>query len=89
MEHDVVTFDYCIEPPAKFPDRALERSVLERDDIAAFGAQQMVVVLAARMGRLESCGAVANLDALHEAHLDQHIEHAVDARDTDRAAAVT
>ena len=44
--------------------RALELVVGERLDLAAVGADEVVVVLPARVGRLVAGGALAELDAL-------------------------
>ena len=88
MQHDVVAVYHRVESPAKLRDSPLESRVLERHNVAALGAQQMVLVLAARIGGLESRGAVSDLDALDETHLEQHVEHPVDAGYADGAAAL-
>ena len=51
-------------------------------------ADQVVVVLATRVGRLETGDPVTELDPLDEAKLDELVERAVDARDPDAPAPV-
>ena len=46
-----------------------------------------MVMVAARAGGLEAGDSVADVDALHEPELGEHVEHAVDGRDPDRALA--
>lgn len=46
------------------------------------------MVLAAGVRGLESCSAIADVDPLHEPEIEQHLEYAVDARDSDRAPSV-
>lgn len=69
--------------PAQSP---LELVVCERLDLAAVVADQVVVMLAASVDRLEARGAGADVDALDEAVLAQLLEDPVDARDPDAAA---
>jgi zinc transport system substrate-binding protein len=64
-------------------ERPLERGILERLDLPAVVAHEVVVMLPTRMGRLESRDAVAEIDALHETELVQALEGAIDARDPD------
>ena len=63
--------------------RLLERWILERLHLAAVVADEVVVVLAARVGGLEARDAVSQVDPLHEAGAGEALEHAVDARDPD------
>lgn len=67
-------------------DRVLERRVVERVHLAAAPADEMVVVLASRLGRLEAGEPLAEVDAVDEAELGQLIERPVDARDPNSAA---
>ena len=68
------------------PQRALELVVRERLDLAAAVAEEVVmVVLSARVDRLEAGGSRADVDALDEAVPAQLLENAVDARDPDMA----
>ena len=76
------------EPAGGAHEGPLEWRVGERLDLAAVVADQMMVVVSARVRRLEACDAVAQVDSLHEVELDESVERAVDARDTDLAAAV-
>lgn len=69
-------------------DRRLERRVLERFDLAAVVAHEMVVVVAIGSSRLESGHAVAELDSLDEIELCETVERAVHARDADLDAGV-
>lgn len=68
-------------------DRRLEPGVCERLDLPAVVADEMVVMLAVGVSRLEARDAVAEVDPLHEAELVHPVECAVDARDPDAAAA--
>ena len=67
-------------------DRALECLVGERLDLAAVVADQMVMMLAARVARLEPRAPRAGVDPLDEPSLDEQVEQPVDARDADRPA---
>src|SRR5207249_3464410 len=62
-----------------------ELVVLEGLDAAAVEADEVVVVLAAPVDPLEPRRAAADVEALHEPLVAQQLEHAVDARDADRA----
>ena len=63
--------------------RLLEPVILERLDLAAVVADEVVVVLAAGNRRLEARDAVSDLDPLDDAELREHVEGAVDAREPD------
>jgi zinc transport system substrate-binding protein len=67
-------------------DGRLERPILERLDLAAVVAHEMVVVIAVGVSRLEPCHAVSEVDPLNETELVQAVQRAVDARDPDPAA---
>src|SRR4051812_15358250 len=71
----------------KTRDRILERGVLERRDLAAAVAYDVVVVLASRVRRLVA-GRRPELDAPHEPRAGQQVERAVDARHAGAAAIV-
>ena len=71
--------DAYAEPLAERVDRSLQAGVVERDQLAALLADEVMVVMAAGLGALESGLAVADLDALDEAVLDEQLEDAVDA----------
>ena len=65
---------------------ALELVVGEGLDLAAVVADEVVMMLAARVDRLESRSTSADIDPLHVAVLAQLLEDAVDACDSDPAA---
>ena len=68
------------------PEGALELVVGECLDLAAVVADEVVVMLAPGVDRLEARGAGADVDALDEAVLAQLLEDAVDAGDPDATA---
>lgn len=76
------------EPIGQLVYRPFELGVAERDEPAAAVAQQMVVVLAGRIGRLVSGGPVAKVEPVHECVLVEQLEHPVDARPANRAPAL-
>ena len=65
---------------------ALELVVGEGFDLAAVVADEVVMMLAVRVDRLEAGRAGADVDPLDEPVLAQVLEYAVDARDSDPAA---
>ena len=67
-------------------DCILHRSVLERLDLPARVAHEMVMVLATRIGALVTGHPVTQIDPLGEAQLVEALECAVDARDADSRA---
>ena len=69
--------------PFDLVQRALELVVGERLHFAAVVADEVMVVLAARVDRLEARGAGADVDPLHVAVPRQLLECAVDARGAD------
>jgi hypothetical protein len=83
---DVVAGDGVARPAFDLPEGAFQLIVGERLHLAAVVADEVVVVLAARVDRLEACGAGADVDALDEAVLAQLLENAVNAGDPDAAA---
>ena len=70
-------------------DRALERGIGKRLDLAAVLADDVMVVIAARRRGLEAGDPVADVDALDETELCEHLEHAVDRCDSHRPAVGT
>ena len=64
-------------------ERLLESGVLERLDLAAVVADEVVVMVAARIDRLEAGDPVAEVDPLYEPELVETFERAVDACDSD------
>lgn len=69
-------------------DRLLEARVLERLDLPAAVADEVMVVPEPVAHRLEARDAVAHVHPLHEAVLGERLEHAVHAREADRAERV-
>ena len=69
-----------------FAEGAFELVVGEGFDFAAVVADEVMVVFAVCVNRLEARRAGADVDALDEAVLAQLLEHPVDARDADAAA---
>jgi hypothetical protein len=73
------------EPVRKLVDRALEARVLECDELAALGAYEMVVMmLADGIGGLVAGDPIAEVETVDEVVSVQQLEHAIDARPTDR-----
>ena len=70
-------------------DRRLEPRVLERLDLAAVVAHEVVVVVASGVSGLETRDAVAEVDPLDEPELVHPVERSVHARDSDSTAART
>ena len=68
-------------------DRRLERGVFERLDLPAVVTDEMVMMVAARVGRLEARDSVSELDSRDETQVGHAVERAVDARDPDPSAA--
>jgi hypothetical protein len=64
-------------------ERSLERRILERLDLPAVVADEVVVMVAACMRGLEPRDAVAEIDPLDESELVQALEDAIDARHPD------
>ena len=88
-QHDLVRVDVVAQPAGGARDRALERGIGERLDLAAVLADHVVVMVAARRGGLEAGDPVADVDALDETEVREHLEHAVDRGDPHRAVART
>jgi zinc transport system substrate-binding protein len=68
-------------------DGGLERRILERLDLAAVVAHEVVMMVAAGVRRLEPGDAVAEVDPLDEPELRHALERPVHARDPDSASA--
>ncbi len=82
-KHDVVGCDGVAAPVCDSLDRCFERGVLERLDLAAVVADEMVVMVPIGMRGLEASDSVAEVDALDEPESVEPFEGAVHARDTD------
>ena len=63
----------------------LETIVAERLDLAALSADEVVMVVAARLRRLIVSTPGPQLEAMHEPELGQGLKRAVDARNADPA----
>jgi len=66
-----MVLDPHTEPLGQVVDRALERRIVERDELPALVADEMVVVLAVGLRALEPGLAVADGHALDEAVVNQ------------------
>jgi len=66
-----VVFDPHPEPLREIVDRPLERRIVERHELPALFAQEMVVMLAARLGALEPRLPVADGHAFDEPVVDE------------------
>src|SRR5919106_4373479 len=86
-ENDLVRRDAVSAATGDAGDCLLEGGILERLDLAAVSADEVVVMLSGGIGALEAGDAVAEVDALHEAGLVEALEGAVHARDPDPHAA--
>jgi hypothetical protein len=71
VEDDVVERDVVAGVLFDAAEGALEALVLERLDLAAAVADEVVVVVAAGLDRLVAAGAGAELDLLHVALADE------------------
>ena len=87
-QHDVVRRDGVATTARDALDRRLERRILERLDLPAVVAHEVVMVRLLE-SRLEAGDAVAEIHALHEPELVHAVERAVDARDPDARAVRT
>src|SRR4051795_2882795 len=67
LQHDVVLLDGVAALRLDTADRALELGIVERLDLAALGAHEVVMVLARLPERLVAGDTVADVDAPHEA----------------------
>jgi zinc transport system substrate-binding protein len=70
-------------------DRGLEGGILERLDLPAVVAHEVVMMVTTGVSRLESRDAIAEVYALHEAQRVHALECAVHARDPDASAPST
>jgi len=80
---DVVGLDRVAASICDALDHCFERRILERLDLAAVVADEVVVMVAAGMCGLEACDPVAEVDTLDEPELGEPLEGPVDARDPD------
>lgn len=75
--------DLVAPPAGNALERLLERRVLERLDLPAIAADEVVVMVSARVDALEARDSVAEIHALDEAELVQPFESSIDAGDPD------
>jgi len=81
---DDVMRSHCIAAPVcDALDRRLEGGILERLDLAAVVADQVMMVVAAGMCGLEARNAVTEVDTLDESEPVEPLERAIDARNAD------
>jgi hypothetical protein len=66
--------DRMVDTPRERSDRLLEPLVLERRHASAAIADEVMMVLAARVRGLVARRAVAHVEPLHEAELVQQVE---------------
>jgi zinc transport system substrate-binding protein len=83
VQDDVVRGDDVAAAVGDTLDRGLERRILERLDLAAVVAHEVVVMVSAGVGGLEARHAVAEVDPLDEPERVHALERSVDARDPD------
>ena len=75
--------DLVAPPAGNALERLLERRVLERLDFPAIAADEVVVMVAARIHALEACDPVSEVDTLDQTELVEALERAIDAGDPD------
>jgi hypothetical protein len=78
-----VRIDHVAEVAGQALELPLEPLVLEGDDLAAVAADEMVMVVAARVNGLVASDPGAEVDPLHEPKRDEEVERAVDTRNPD------
>ena len=88
-QHDVMSGHDVPASVCDALDRGLEGRILERLDLPAVVAHEVVVMVATGVSRLESCDAIAEVYSLHEAELVHALECAIHARDPDASAPST
>ena len=87
-QRHIVRIHGIVHPVGQPLDRALELAVLERGHLAAGLADEMVVMVAARVDRLIARHALGHVHAPREVQAVEQIERAVDGRHADVAAAL-
>jgi hypothetical protein len=86
---DVVAGDVVAPATGDALERGLERRIRELLDLSALAADEMVVMVAARVGGLVARDAVTEVNPLDEPEGVKALEGAIDARDTHPSAART
>jgi hypothetical protein len=81
-----VLADLVLEPSSEPLDRLFEPLVLERGDLPAVLADEVMVMLSAGLLGFVAGGG-ADVDAADQVQLPEQLERPVDARDPDRATA--
>ena len=85
MKDHVVVVESEVTGACDPADGSLETRIVERLDLAALAADEVMVVFAARVSGLEASDAISEVDSMHELHVGELIEYAVDACQTDGA----
>jgi hypothetical protein len=83
-QDDVVPGDSVPDLTGDSVDRPLEALVLPRLHLAAVVTDDVVMMIAPRERRLVPSSVVTDVQALDKAEVGEEIEHAVDARDSNR-----
>jgi hypothetical protein len=83
MQNDVVLLELEAAIARDAAQRTLEWGIVERLDLAAASAHEMVVVLPAGQRGLEARDPVGQIHAVHEPQLGQLVEDAIHAGDPD------
>jgi hypothetical protein len=81
VDHEIVPAHRVLQATRQTLELLLDPIVLERRDPTAGVADGVMVVLASREDALEASASFREVDALHEPHLAQKVERAVDAGD--------
>src|SRR5262245_42207521 len=81
VDHQVVAAHRVLQIAREALELPLDPIVLERRDSPARVADSVMVMLASRDHPFEAGTAFPELDSLHEAHLPQKVQSAVDAGD--------
>jgi hypothetical protein len=81
-KNDVVGRDRVPAPVPHALDRRFQRRILERLDLAAVVADEVMVVVAAGKRRLEAGAAVSEVDTLNEPEPVEPFERSIDACDS-------
>lgn len=85
VKHDLVRRHAVVEPSCSLLEGLLEAGVGERLHLPARVTNEVMVMVAARVGGLIASDAVADVDALYEAPVGELVDGAVDACDPDSA----
>jgi hypothetical protein len=89
VKHDLVCAHSHLEPARSPFQRLLEAGIREWLNLPAVVADQVMMVLAVRVCRLETSDPVAELDTLRKLQIDELVECAVDTGDPHAATLAT